>query len=204
MTHFPALGGLPPQPNVRRRYDLLSIAFHWLTLAGIIALFWSAWTREHAAGDGPARLLALHRTLGILVWLATVLRLAWKAGFAEHPPLPKAMGPISRIVAKVTHGMLYTLLLALPISGVLHSILRGKPFALLVGGVPELVARNKAAAHLFHDIHETGATMLMGLIGLHALAGLYHGLFSHDGVLGAMLPIPRQRPASQQIFEPAE
>jgi superoxide oxidase len=192
MTYSTLIDDLQADGATVDRYDPLSIALHWATLFLIAAIFWSAWAREGAQdGDSAALLLTLHRSLGMLVWLMTLLRLAWKAGFAHRPPLPKTMGPMQRAIAQTMQTLLYGLLFLMPLTGFLQSILRGKPFPLLVGEVPVLIAKDKTAVHLFHEIHETGATVLLVLIGLHALAGLFHGLVRRDGVLEGMLPVKR-------------
>jgi cytochrome b561 len=50
------------------------------------------------------------------------------------------------------------------------------------------MARDKDLAHLFHDLHEMSATVLLALIALHTTAALFHGFVLRDGVLRAMLP----------------
>ena len=61
-------------------------------------------------------------------------------------------------------------------------------------------AGNKALTLLFHQIHTVSAWLLLGLIGLHVLAALFHRLVLKDEVLQSMLPwsihaLPRMRPA---------
>jgi superoxide oxidase len=172
------------------RYDALSIILHWTTVVLLAAILWTAYGHETAQdGATAARMLLLHRSLGILVWLLTIGRLGWKALFGNAPALPSTIGRSQRAVAWSVQALLYGLLLLLPITGLSQSLLRGRSFPLIFGDVPAVVARNKAAAQLFHELHEKGAIALFVLIGLHALAGLYHGLVRRDGVLGTMLPI---------------
>jgi cytochrome b561 len=171
------------------RYDPVSMAFHWATLLLLVAMFWSAWAREGVQdAEQAALLLDWHRSLGIGLWFVTLLRLAWKAGYASAPPLPKTVGRAQALLARGTQVLLYALLIVQPVTGFLQSIWRGKPFALMMGQFPAVAARDKALTHLFHDIHETSATVLLALIALHALAGLFHGLVRRDGVLRSMLP----------------
>jgi len=41
---------------------------------------------------------------------------------------------------------------------------------------------------LFHEIHQIGALVLLSLIGVHALAALFHRFILKDNVLQRMLP----------------
>jgi superoxide oxidase len=194
MLHTTFLDDLQAERDVGLRYDAVSIAIHWATAALLAAMFWTAHGHEAAQdGEAAARMLAAHRSLGILVWALTVARLGWKARCGSAPPLPAAMRPMQRIAALSVQALLYALLLLMPLTGMLQSLLRGKSFPTLFGEVPAILARHKGAVAFFHDLHETGATVLLTLIGLHALAGLYHGLARRDGVLASMVPILGQK-----------
>ena len=59
--------------------------------------------------------------------------------------------------------------------------------------MPAVMERNKDFTHLFHDVHETSATVLLVLIGLHTLAALFHALVRRDGVLRTMTPFRGMR-----------
>src|SRR5207245_2019881 len=77
---------LPPS-----RFDRITIAMHWLSLLLIAVLFATAWSRalaEDAATAGA--LLSLHRAAGILLWLLTAARLAWRFTAGARPQLVAA------------------------------------------------------------------------------------------------------------------
>lgn len=169
-----------------RRYDRLSKLLHWTTLGFIIALFVTIKLRESAQDEAYATmLLTTHRSLGVLLWWVTVVRFAWRFTGAYAPPLPRTVGPLQRMASSAMHVALYVLLFVQPLTGLIQSLLKGKAFALLGGTVPVLVARNRDWQHVFHAIHDTGGNLFLVLIGLHAVAGLLHGV-RRDGVLGSM------------------
>lgn len=187
--HFTTGDELQAGPTIRDLYDPVSMAFHWATLLLITAMFGSAWAREGAQdAERAALLLDWHRSLGVGLWFITLLRLVWKAGYAAVPLLPETMSRAQAVLARGNQALLYTLLIVQPVTGFLQSIWRGKTFALMLGQFPAIVARDKALTHLFHNIHETSATVLLALIALHVLAGLFHGLVRRDGVLRSMWP----------------
>ena len=175
--------------RVNDHYDRVTMAFHWTTLGLLALMFWTAWARaENGPGGHAAWLLETHRSIGVLLWLLTLARIGWKAAAGRAPPLPATIGKVQRRIARGLQGTLYALLVLQPMTGFLHSIWRGRPFAVLGSTFPAIVARDTVLSHLFHEVHETGGIVLLALIGLHAGAALYHGIVRRDGVLGSMLP----------------
>ena len=186
-------------PAFRRgRFDLLSIAFHWITLALVIGLFAIAWTLKSVNDEETARLLLMvHRSLGVTVWVLTAARLAWRRTGAHLPPFPPSMPRLQQWAATANEWALYALLLVQPLTGLGYTLAAGRPFPLFGIEVPALIARNRALAHGLHHVHELGATILLALVGLHAAAALLHGLFLRDGVFEAMLPWTRRAPTNR-------
>jgi cytochrome b561 len=172
------------------RFDQVTIALHWLTLALVVGQFTTAWLLGAAGDDGAAAadLLTVHRTFGVVTWSVVALRLAWRAVFAHKPPFPARMPRIQQLAARLNEWGLYVLLLLQPLTGFGDSIFRGRPFVLAFWRLPSLTHANKAVFHALHALHEFGAIALLGLIGLHAAAALLHGTVLRDGVLQRMLP----------------
>jgi cytochrome b561 len=193
-------------PHAHPSIDAASIALHWATVILVAALFAVALSLGQAEGGESARtLLTLHRSLGVGVWLITLLRLGWRLTRARVPPLPESVPPIQRLAARLNEAALYALLLIQPLTGLVQSLFRGKAFDLFFWGLPPLVARDKAIVHTFHAIHEWGAWTLAAVIGVHASAALLHGLVLRDGVFQTMLPgrarSRRARPAPRPSTE---
>lgn len=179
--------------NDPRRHDAVSMSLHWLSLLLLILLFGAIWGREQTSdGDTALLFLTLHRSAGALIWVTTLARILWKVACARTPALPRTMPRLQRWAARVNEYALYLLLLVQPVTGFAQSIARGAAFPMLGLSVPALMARDKELAHLFHDVHETSAEILLLLVGLHACAALFHGIVLRDGVLRSMLP-PRPR-----------
>jgi cytochrome b561 len=89
--------------------------------------------------------------------------------------------------AKASEYCLYAPLLLQPLTG-LAQLARGRSFMLFEWRVPKVMAGNEALTLLFHQIHTVSAWLLLGLIGLHVLAALFHRLVLKDEVLQSMLP----------------
>jgi len=187
-----------PEASVRAErppFDPVTIAIHWTSVLLVLTLFALGWSIHRAQDEASAlALVTAHRSLGLALWTLTVLRLGWRLTAATFPPFPATMPKAQQLAAKVSEWALYLMLVAQPLTGLAQSVYRGRPFPLLLGlQVPALVARDKGLVALFHEVHEQGAWVFAGLIGLHACAGLFHGLALRDGVLGSMAPMFRRR-----------
>jgi len=176
------------------RNDTTTIVIHWTTAVVVLALFASGWGMSLVSdGEAARRLLTLHRSIGVAVWALTCLRVGWRLAGAPNPELPARLPPIARLGARINEATLYALLLLQPATGALQSLYRGKPFDLFLWHVPALLARDKGLAHHWHEIHDRGAWLFVGLVGLHAAAALIHALVLRDGVFQHMAPVSCKR-----------
>jgi cytochrome b561 len=188
----------PDVPAAPGRFDAVSIALHWASLLLILGLFASAWSQGLASDrDQAAALLTLHRSTGVALWALVVLRLAWRFSRGRRPALPPSMHPLQVFAARLSELALYALMVLQPLTGLAQSLARGRPFQLFGLEVPAVMARDRALAGWLHEVHELTAWAFLGLIGLHAGAGLLHGLVLRDGVLDAMLPWAGRRSRRQ-------
>jgi len=67
------------------------------------------------------------------------------------------------------------------------------------------MAGDRPLTMLFHQIHAVSAWVLLGLIGLHILAALFHRFVLKDEVLQSMLPwraSPAAESAPKQLMTP--
>ena len=178
-----------------QRFDDIAIWLHWLTLALVIAQFSSAWLLRVASGNQASVLLGFHRSLGVVIWLVTVARLAWRTLFAALPPFPESMPKVQQQMAKLNEYGLYALLVLQPFTGLAFTLFHGRPFPLFLWQVPKVLPGDRVLSDLFHEIHQIGASALLSLIGVHALAALFHRFILKDNVLQRMLPstVPRAR-----------
>lgn len=181
--------------TTRTHYDTLSRAFHWITAIAVIAAFILGpehFGRQMRDGLDPATRIdiVLHESLGMLVMALTLLRLLW---VAVRPAIPSFDMPAwMQLAAKATHGVLWLLLLALPVSAMLTLGSEGHPLTLLgglrVNEMPAIAQSPIADIADWGEVHETLGNLIIWLSGLHAVAAIYHHRFLKDGVLLSMLP----------------
>ena len=181
-------GDWPRVSDGRRRFDIITIGLHWVTVALIVGMFASAWLLLASHREHAAMLLTVHRSLGVATWLVAIVRLGWRFSYAFLPPFPQNMPKVQQRLAKASEYALYALLLFQPLTGLAQSVTRGRHFMLFAWRVPSVMAGDKPLTAFFHQIHALSAWVLLGLIGLHILAALFHRFVLRDEVLQSMLP----------------
>jgi superoxide oxidase len=189
--------------NARRaRFDGLTIGLHWATVLVVLALFATAWLHvvaEERHSDFTLLLLQIHRSLGVTVWMITALRLAWRLTNASLPPFPPQMTTLHRAAVKLSEYALYALLLGQPVTGMLTTLFRGRPFAVFAWQIPPLISRDDMLWAAFHFSHELGAWTLATLVVGHAGMALFHHFVLRDDVLECMAPVMATAPAKQRL-----
>ncbi len=171
------------------RYSGAAKTLHWLIVALLIAQFIFAWTMPHIGRDTPVTtLISLHFTFGVIILAVVVVRLAVRALHGE--PVPEdGLPPWQTASARVTHWLLYALLFVIPMLGWLNASWRGMPIVMFGHELPALLAKRAPGWGWTGDTHVFIANwVLLGLVGLHVLAALYHYFVRRDGVLQRMLP----------------
>ncbi len=170
-------------------YNDVAKALHWLILALLIAQFIFAWTMPHIGRNTPVTtLISLHFTFGVIVLLVAIVRLIWRLMHTEPPP-EAGVPPWQTASARLVHWLLYMLLFVVPILGWINASYRGMPIVMFGLELPKLVATRAPGWGWTGDVHSLIATYAMlGLVGLHVAAALYHYLVRRDRVLHRMLP----------------
>jgi len=186
----PANADRTPIGARRPPFDGVTIGFHWATVLIVLAMFATAWLHAMSHDDAvKAILLQTHRSLGVTIWLATVLRLAWRLTNAKLPPFPSHMTNMHRAIVKGSEYCLYGLLLIQPATGLAHTLFRGHQFALYFWSIPPLVPTDAALRDAFMLAHRLGAYAFGALIIGHAGASLFHHFVLRDDVLQCMAPV---------------
>lgn len=173
-----------------RGYDGVARLFHWLVALLIFVMFGLGWYMADLELTDPSkfRLYQIHKSIGILIFVLALLRLAWRLTH-EPPSYPSTMRGWERFAASGAHWALYALILLQPVLGVLQSNAANFPIVLL-GRVelPALIGPDQALGETLLGAHHLLANVLAGLALLHIGAALRHHVMLKDDVLRRMLP----------------
>lgn len=173
--------------NTSNSYGLLSITFHWITVAAVALLFPLGLTMVDLTyyDAGYKSYPMVHKSVGMLLIGITLLRLVWNLGFTMPKSLPQPR--ILEIITKSVHGLLYVILLVVMISGYFISTGDGRGIDVFNWfKVPALPLKIENQADIAGNVHLYAAYFLVALIGLHGLAALKHHIIEHDNTLMRM------------------
>ena len=162
------------------------VLLHWLVLAAAALAVAAIEIKGFLPKGTPGRTqaTALHESLGLVVLLLMTLRLAVRLG-CRVPPLPPGPRWLA-FSAYAMHGLLYALMLAMPILGLLALGWSGKPIPFFGASWSLPLAVNAQLGRAIRDIHEAGANLVFAAVGLHAAAALWHQFALGDGLLRRM------------------
>lgn len=169
------------------RFGAVSMLLHWATALALAVTVPLAWImQDMPPGLEQFRAYGWHKSIGLALAAATLLRLAWRATGTR----PAVSGPAwQRAAARAVHWTLYGCLLALPALGWLHSAAANTPvapFGLFV--LPQPIAPDRALVEPLRAAHAVVAWTLLALVAVHVLAAAKHALVDRDGTLRRMLP----------------
>lgn len=175
------------------RYDGVAQSLHWLVAALAVAVATLGLMIPEAPRGSEWRdfVLLWHRSIGMTILLAMVLRVLWRAGH-KPPALPQSLGTIEALLAHATHVLLYLAFLAMPIAGYLNTAAAGHSLSLFgLVTIPPLIPENPRLAQIAIGLHLVGQFAVYGFVALHVAAALMHGIVRRDGVFSRMMPARR-------------
>jgi cytochrome b561 len=178
-----------PIRNDRARWGTVSQLLHWLIALMVFAQIALALIfKQLRPGPELFALIGAHKSLGLAILVVVVIRLIWR-WFNPVPDLPSTLKPYERFLARFTHGALYFLLIAMPVTGWLGSAALGFPIRWFnLFQVPNPIAKNVALGHALFFTHSILAFALGAVLILHIAAALRHHWVLKDDTLRRMLP----------------
>ena len=171
------------------RYTRLAIALHWLIALALLFQMSLGFRLDFIPRGTPDKgyYTNLHKSIGLLLAAAIVLRLGWRLAHPP-PPLPATMPRWQAQAAHVSHVLLYVLMLTMPLSGYIASNFSkhgvkffGNPLPPWGPDLPQVYA-------IFNGVHNIAGFLLVVMIVLHVGAALKHALIDRDGVFSRMWP----------------
>lgn len=138
-------------------------------------------------------LVSIHKPLGIAILVLVIVRLINRY-VNPPPPLPADMLMWQRAAAKLSHFLLYGLLIAMPLVG--WGMLSAARYPIVLFGslqLPPILPHDPMLYAVLRQTHTVLAYLLFLTFLAHLGAALLHALIHRDGVFESMAPWRRKK-----------
>ena len=172
--------------QTRSHFSPLARLIHWTMAPLIIAMLFIGVGMVATVSSAHNTLIAIHKPLGIALLLLVILRVSVRIRRGS-PPLPAYMPAPQRIAARLSHLILYALMIAMPLIG--WGMLSAGGYPITLYGplhLPPIAPHNTELFALLRALHTWLAFALFATVLLHLAAALFHGLIRRDGVFSSM------------------
>ncbi len=190
------------------RYTKTAVVLHWLIAIFIFGMFVLGWFMADIPKDAPKQMaydildlgiytwqlaeeatprtfyFNLHKSLGVTILALVAIRVLWR--ITHRPPaLLSAYKAWEKKLANGMHHLLYLLMVALPVSGIImatYSKYGLKWFGIdLIKGLD-----NKDMRDIFEGVHEAIGIIMLVVIVVHIAGALKHKFIDKDETLKRM------------------
>jgi cytochrome b561 len=194
------------QPSAR--YTKTAIILHWLIALGIFGMFALGWYMSELPKEAPKQMafdlfdlgiytwqLAeeasprtfyynLHKSIGVTILALIAIRVLWRITH-RVPALLTSYKAWEKKLATGTHHLLYLLMVAMPLSGLIMAI--NSKYGVKWFGLDFIAGLdNKAGRELFKEVHEVVGAVLLIIVIVHILGALKHKFIDKDDTMKRM------------------
>jgi cytochrome b561 len=174
--------------NTRVQWGLAARVLHWLGALMIAVLLGHGWWMTRFSTPPRLPQYAAHADIGYVFLFLVLGRLVWRM-LNPTPELPAGSERWERVLAPLTHWLLYILMLAVSgvgwgLAGTFRTPLTGALFGLV--HVPQIVFDPELHETL-EDAHKSLAYLLLAVVVLHVVAALRHHFIKRNDVLRRMI-----------------
>ena len=176
-------------------YGVVSRSLHWLLALLILTqfslVFVFTWVAPEHGGDHRhvhqaaslhETVMMLHNSIGVLILLFGLVLLAWR--LTQPKPSLQADPVWQRLLARFVHLVIYAIVIAQPIFGVLMVTSHGQPIPFFgLFSIPAFITLGEQAATLGALHAFTGWWIVLIALGVHVAGSLYHHFIRRDDVL---------------------
>lgn len=190
------------------RYTKTAVILHWLIAIAIFSMFALGWFMEGLPKEGAKQTaydlfnfgiytwqladaatprtfyFNLHKSIGVTILGLIVIRVLWRV--THKPPALLASYKVwERKLATGVHHLLYLIMIALPVSGVIMATY--SKYGIKWFGYPLIKGLdNNAARESFKEIHELIGIVILVMLILHIAGALKHHFVDKDDTLKRM------------------
>ena len=168
------------------RFTPLQRLLHWVMAICILLMLFIGVGFASTITSIYVPLVATHKTLGIVILVLALIRLAVRFRYGA-PPLPADLPEPMRLAAHLSHYALYALMIAMPLLG--WGMLSAAAYPVVLYGniqLPQILPLNDTLHTALWNAHFYLAFAFYALILMHLAAALFHALVRRDGVFQSM------------------
>lgn len=175
--------------NSDDRWGTVARLLHWTIALLIIGLVVVGLLMQELPNSlFKLKVYAWHKSFGLTVLALVLIRLGWRL-IDRRPAYPPDLPRWQRRLSGIAHGLMYLLMLGMPLSGWLYNSASNFPLRWFnLVSVPSLAGPDPELKRLALDIHVYGFYLLAMLLSLHVAAALHHHFVKRDATLARMLP----------------
>ncbi len=190
-------------------YSKTAKVLHWLIAIGIFGMFALGWFMSELPKEAPKQMaydlfnlgaytwnlseeisprtfyFNLHKSIGVTIFALILIRILWR--ITHRPPaLLASYKAWERKLASGAHHLLYLLMVALPISGIIMAAY--SKYGIKWFGVAFIKGLdNNPMRELFKEVHEIIGIIILLVIIVHIIGALKHKFIDKDDTLKRML-----------------
>ena len=159
---------------------------HWLMAIMVLSMLFIGAGMVSTVAEKHASLVAIHRPLGITIFVLALIRLVYRLRHPA-PPLPRDLPLWQKLAAHGSHVLLYALMIGMPLIGWGMLSAGNYPVTMFAGvDLPKILPSDPALFAWLREGHRYLAWLFFLTFLAHMGAALMHGLIRRDGVLQSM------------------
>jgi cytochrome b561 len=168
--------------NSPENYGLVAKVFHWLIALAIITMLCVGfYMADMEKSDLQLQIYGMHKASGVTVLFLVTLRFLWRIVNVQ-PEF--SITKLENILSKANFIILYFLMFAMPVSGILMSLIGGKDINVFGLFTLSAISKpNEGLSAIFLGMHGVFANILVICLFLHIAASLYHHFIKKDDLL---------------------
>ncbi len=165
------------------KYPAPLIIIHWLTFILVLLVAYLGLQLENYEFNAENfSHFRNHALIGVSIAVLTIIRLFLKKKYSDDIPDLDYSSSFHASVVNIVHGIIYLLLVIVPLIGFVNVYQTGAFVYDLGGPFPEGATFNDT----LHEIHETLAFVLFALIGMHVVGIFMYSVKNKTNLLKRM------------------
>lgn len=169
--------------NFEGNYNSVAKFLHWTIAILIIGNYILGLTLDNT------NLYTLHKQIGLTILLMVFFRIIWRI-ISKYPSKLDGVSNTEQLAARFGQILLYLLMIAIPVSGVLMTQAHGYPLSFWgIIAIPTIIGQYPhEVTHMIKEWHEWMAHAIIIIAAGHAIIALMHHYITKDRLLRRMLP----------------